>query len=66
MFKEVRAEMARQNINIGQLSERTGIPRQRLTAKIKGTRKLLMKEAVSIKQALGVDMPLEKLFEEEL
>jgi len=65
MFSTLKAEMARQDINIGQLAEKTGIPRQRLASKINGTRKLLMNEAVSIKKALGIDMPLETLFENE-
>lgn len=62
MFTTVKAEMGRRNINIGKLAELTGIPRQRLAAKIDGSRKLLFSEAVTIKSALGVDMPLEELF----
>ena len=65
MFPNLRAEMARKNINMTQLSEMTGIPLQRLSAKLNGKRELLMSEAILIKKALGVDMPLDELFAKE-
>lgn len=63
MFPNLRAEMARKDINLSMLSELTNIPLQRLSGKLSGMRKLTFAEAVLIKDKLGVDMPLEELFE---
>ena len=65
MFPNLRAEMARKNLNMTQLSEITGIPLQRLSVKLSGKRELLMKEAIKIKDALEVDMSLDELFKKE-
>lgn len=62
MFPNLRAEMARKDINLSMLSELTNIPMQRLSYKLNGTRKLTLAEAVLIKDKLGIDMPLEELF----
>lgn len=66
MYPNLRAEMARKNVNCLELSERTGIPYTTLTAVIRGrTEKLSFENAVKIKKALNLDMPLEELFEKE-
>lgn len=65
MFPNLRAEMARKNLNMTQLSEITGIPLQRLSVKLSGKRELLMNEAIKIKNALEVDMSLDELFKKE-
>lgn len=62
MYSNVRAEMARKNIKIVDLAEMTGIRYQTLSDKLRGDAPILMKEAVAIKNALQVDMPLEELF----
>lgn len=64
MFPNLRVEMARKDINLSTLSELTNIPMQRLSYKLNGKRKLTLAEAVLIKDKLGIDMPLEQLFEE--
>lgn len=62
MFPNVKAEMARKDMTLMKLSEITCIPIQRLCNKLSGKGKLTFREAVQIKDALGVDVPLEELF----
>ena len=63
MFPNLKGEMARKGINLSALSELTNIPLQRLSAKLSGKRKLTFEEAVLIKAKLGLDMPLDEIFE---
>ena len=67
MYQNLRAEIARNGTNLSRLSAKVGMSLQSLSAKIncKDKRGFLFSEAVSIKKALGVDMPLEQLFERE-
>ena len=65
MFPNLRGEMARKGVNLSILSELTNIPMQRLSAKLNGKRKLTFDEAVLIKTKLGLDMPLDEIFERE-
>ena len=62
MFPNVRAEMARNNLNMTDMSERTGIPVRSLYDKISGRSKITIDDACSIIKALGVDMTIEELF----
>lgn len=62
MYENVRVELARKNMTLVELSVATGIRYQTLSEKLRGNSELTLKEAVSIKNALGVDMPLEELF----
>lgn len=62
MYENVRVELARKNMTLVELSVATGIRYQTLSEKLRGNSELTLKEAVSIKAALGVDMPLEELF----
>ena len=63
MYPNLRAELARKNMSMSQLSEKTGIPLQRLSKKMNGNdvRGFLYTETVSIKKALELDMSLEEL-----
>lgn len=63
MYSNVRAELARRGLTVVDLSNKTGIRYQSLTNKISGKTPLKLEEARAIKNALGVDLPLEKLFE---
>ena len=63
MYPNVRAEMARQDITLAILSERTKIPVQRLSLKLNGKGDLTMKEAITIREALGVDISLDELYQ---
>ena len=66
MYENVRVELARRNMTLVELSEATGIRYQTLSEKLRGNSELLLREAVAIKNALGVDMPLEELFCEKV
>jgi lambda repressor-like predicted transcriptional regulator len=65
MYANVKAELARKNLSVVDLSNKTGIRYQSLANKINGKAPLSFEEACSIKSALGVDIPLESLFAEE-
>lgn len=62
MFETLRAEMARKNKTIVDLSQATGIRYQTLSEKLRGNSPLTLKEAAEIKSALGLDMTIEELF----
>ena len=64
MYKNLRAEMVRKDIDVPKLAEMIGMKISALYARLNGTAKLSFAEAVTIKQVLGVEMPLEELFEE--
>ena len=63
MYSNVKAELARRNLTIIDLSNMTGIRYQTLVDKINGKYPMLLDEAQKIKEALGVDIPIEDLFE---
>lgn len=66
MYANVKAEMARKNMTIVDLSKVTGIRYQSLADKIRGDTILTVAEALKIKQALDVDMSIEELFSEQV
>lgn len=63
MFETVRAEMARKNMSIVALAQATGIRYQTLSEKLRGNFPLTLQEAVGIKSALDLNMPIEELFD---
>lgn len=65
MFPNLKAEMARRSITALKLSELCGINNATLNGKLNGKIGITLKEAISIKKALGIDMDLEDLFEEK-
>ena len=65
MFSNVKAELARKGLTVVDLSNKTGIRYQSLSNKLHGKTPLKLEEALKIKTALDVDLPLEKLFELE-
>ena len=65
MFNNLKAEMARKNLTVADLSESTGIRYQTLAGKLRGDSVLTVDEALKIKSALGVDMPFEELFNQD-
>lgn len=66
MYANVKAELARKNMTIVDLSNKTGIRYQTLADKIRGDSTLTVDEALKIKQAIGVDMPIEELFSDQV
>jgi DNA-binding phage protein len=65
MFPNLKAELARRRMNMKDLSEQTGIPLGGLYARLRGDAELTFKEAINIRNTLGVDMTLEELFATE-
>lgn len=62
MYENLRAEIARKNKTLQDLALETGIRYQTLSEKLRGNSPILLKEAIAIKNALAVDMPVEELF----
>lgn len=63
MFPNLRAEMARRNITGYELADKIGVTNSTFSQKFNGKSLFDLDEAISIKKALGTDMPLEQLFE---
>ena len=62
MFPNLKAELVRRRMNVKDLSEQTGIPLGGLYARMRGDAELTFKEALNIRDTLGVGMSLEELF----
>ena len=62
MYLNVKAELARQNLSVVDLSYKTGIRYQTLVDKLNGKYPMTLDEAKNIKVALGVDLSMEELF----
>ena len=61
-FENLRTEMARKNISIGELAEKIGRDRSTLSQKLSQKHATTLTEAISISMAL--DKPVELLFAE--
>lgn len=66
MYANVKAELARKNMTITELSSKTGIRYQALADKIRGDGVMTVNDALKIKKALEVDIPIEVLFDEQV
>jgi hypothetical protein len=62
MYPNLKAEMARHNVNVTVLSERTGLAYSTLAPKLRGMGTFTMKEAVLIRDAINKDLTLDYLF----
>ena len=65
MLRNLKAEMIRRDITALELSEKTGIRYQTLTAKIAGTSPVTVKEAKAIRDAVAPDKTIDELFDDE-
>ena len=65
IYPNLRAEIARKDIKIEELARMVNKTRSSLSLVLSGTSILYMEDAVALKKALNVDMPLEELFQEE-
>lgn len=63
MYSNVKAELARKNLSLVDLSNMTGIRYNTLVLKINGHYPLTLDEAKKIKEALKVDLTIDELFE---
>ena len=76
MYENVRVELARKNMTLAELLDAVNdvlteygerpMRYQTLSEKMRGNFPLLFREAVAIKKALDVDMPLEELFSKKV
>lgn len=64
MYPNLRAEMARKNITLADLADSVGVTVSTISQKLNGKFPITLKEAKAIKERIGVDLPLEELFEE--
>ena len=65
MFPNLDAERARKKITLEMLAEELGLAVSTVSQKLKGKYPITLDEAKKIKNILGVDIPLEELFEED-
>lgn len=63
MYKNVKAEMRRRGIILEDLAEALGLTASTVSQKLNGNYPVTLAEAKTIKARLGVDLPLEELFE---
>ena len=62
MYKNLMAELAKQEMSLEELSKEMGNKKETLLLKMENRNEIKIKEAVKIKTILKTDMPLEKLF----
>lgn len=65
MFSTLNAERARKGLSWKDVSERAGINYSTLTKKLYDGSDFTVKQAISIKKAIGVDVPVDELFKWE-
>lgn len=63
MYKNVKAEMSRNDITLEDLAEALGKTVSTVSQKLNGKYPITLNEAKIIKKRLGVALPLEELFE---
>lgn len=63
MYRNLEAELARQDITKTKIAQELGITLGTLSLKLNGKYKLTLPEAIKIKKILNVDLPIEYLFE---
>lgn len=66
MYPNLNAELSRRDLTVEKLALLIGMNYNTLRLKLKGERRLTFSEALSIKQALNVTIPLEVLFSTEI
>ena len=65
MYKNIKAELARNEMTIGDLANAIGTSYQSLWAKLQGKYNFTVADAIAIKTALNTDVPIEVLFEKK-
>ena len=64
MYPNVKAEIARKGLTLDAIAKAIGISLTTLSQKLNGKYPITLNEAKKIKVVLGVNIPLEVLFEE--
>lgn len=65
MYSTLNAERARKHLSWKEISDATGMKYSTLTKKIYAGLDFTLEQAIAIKTALGVEMPIEELFKKE-
>lgn len=63
LFRNLEAERVKAGMTKSEFCEKVGIPYNTLSRKLHGKSEFTLSECVRIKKKLGVDMPLDTLFE---
>lgn len=63
LFRNLEAERVKAGLTKYEFSKEVGIPYNTLSRKLHGKSEFTLSECVRIKKKLGVDMPLDTLFE---
>ena len=67
MYENLKAEMARQNLNMSDVGKRCNFTLQKLSSRIKGETKFTLDEALDIREKLNLEhIPVEELFKKEV
>lgn len=62
MYPNLRAEMARKGVSVSQMAAAMGVGLQTLSRKLNGGSEFTLKECMTIKHYLGLDMSIDTLF----
>lgn len=62
MYRNLNAERTRKGLTWRQLAEKCGVNYSTLTNKVSAGGEFTLAQAVALRDALGVNMPLEQLF----
>ena len=62
MYPNLKAELARINMSMKDLAKAIKMPYSTLVDKVAGRSEFTFQEAVDIRKAIGVDIPLDELF----
>ena len=66
IFPALRVQMAKADMTVMELADKSGIPRTTMADKMHGKTKITLDMAVKIRDTLGAEMPVEKLFSTEV
>lgn len=64
MYPNLNAEIARRNVTKSAIANMLDISYSTMAYKLRGATDFTLNEAIKIKKFLGVEMPIEELFEE--
>ena len=64
MYRNLKAEMARNDVTARELAKRVGMTEASFSLKMHGKRQFSIYEAKRIRRVLGTDVELEELFED--
>lgn len=62
MYPNLRAEIARKGMTVSELGQKIGMARTTIYDKYSGRTDFTLAEAVAVRTALNVDIPLDELF----